>query len=293
MGMGAYGGDDAMPTHLLGYNKVKCGFTEMTDVTEPATGIEMYSAHTGKYNVIRIPLANGTFLYLENREARGYDVSVPFCEGHTGGLFATVTNSHLVPLPITSLESEHYLTDYDPLSAEVCDTYAVKGHNDSFSIGGYTVKNVSEAGPVMTFDLDKQAITPAIEHYKFTYWIKDPDREGYRKWHTRMAVENGSVDIDVSTFVDGDDPTAFFNVNLVAFYNTFDRQQINSYASWSTSSSYLGMEILPMTPGEFPLDDTIVRFQPIQGAPYSSTATVDVSHQGFNTSVRFINLPSF
>jgi M6 family metalloprotease-like protein len=293
MGMGAYGGNNHVPTHLLGYNKVKCGFAAVTDLAATATGIELHSAHTGRYNLIRLPLANGTFLYLENREARGYDVSIPFCQGHAGGLFATVTNTHLVPLPISALESEHYLTDYDPLDAEVCHTYAVKGHNDPFGIGGYTIKNVSEAGPTMTFDLEKQAVTPAIEHYKFTYWIRDPDREGYRKWHTQMAVEDGSIDVDVATFVDGDDPTAVFAVRLDAFYNTFDRQSVNSYASWSTSSGYLALEILPMTPGEFPLDDTIVRFFPVQGAPYASTATVDVSHQGFDTSVRFINLPSF
>lgn len=293
MGQGAYGGNNAVPTHLVGYNKVKCGFASMTDVSEPAIGIELHSAHTGQYNLIRIPLANGTFLLLENREARGYDASIPFCEGHTGGLFATVTNTHLVPLGIATLESEHDLTDYDPQSSEVCDTYLVAGHNEPFSIGGYTIKNVSQAGPVMTFDLEKLPVVPAIEHYKFNYWVDDPDREGYRKWHTQMAVENGSIDIDASGFVDGDDPTATFTISMTAFYNTFDRQKVNSYASWSESSDYLELEILPMTPGEFPLDDTIIRFSLVQGAPYSPTATVNVSHQGFNTSFRYINLPSY
>jgi len=40
--------------------------------------------------------------------------------------------------------------------------YALAGHNDTFTYGGWKISNVSAPGPTMTLDIEKLPVTPAI-----------------------------------------------------------------------------------------------------------------------------------
>ena len=305
MGLGAYAEDPVIttlhdssshyatrPTGLHGLNKLAAGFVQATHISETTRGLKLYAPETGKaYNVLELPVVDG-FLYLENRSAWGYDQSIPFCNGDQGGLFPIDASQYLTPLDIPGISKYPPLESFDLPDEVFCDFYALAGHNASFTLGAWTIENVSAPGPVMTLDLVKSEVTPKITHYKFRYWILNPNKEGYRMWHRAEATANGNTPIDFATFPSGDDPAGYFTISLESYYDTGEVRSVNSDATWTSDSPYVTVSPL----GDFTNDgafrkDTIVRIALNSGEAHTSTATVSVSAGSFATSFTLNDIP--
>ncbi|MFH1440917.1 MAG: dockerin type I domain-containing protein [Candidatus Omnitrophota bacterium] len=291
MGMGAYNEDPVItklhngdhlgtsPAHLIGYNKIVCSFVEPANITSTTYNVKLYSPHTDDYNVIALPVTGG-YLYLENRTKEGYDYGIPFINDN-GGLFATDVSQYITPLQLS--------TDCGNLG----DYYSYQGHNDEFSLGGYTITNISPAGPVMSCDIIYNEITPVIEKYKYRYWVNDPEREGYRIWKYSGAQEGQMVDIDFSSFPYGDDPNGYFTINLAVYYNTGEIRSANLEAQWPTASKYLKISKVKISNPYTYADDAIISLSFNEAEPYEQSAIVSVDHNGFQSSFRLINLPKY
>ena len=52
-----------------------------------------------------------------------------------------------------------------------CNFYSLQGHNDTFTIGRYTINRISAPGMVMTVDITRNDVTPAIAKYMYRYWL--------------------------------------------------------------------------------------------------------------------------
>jgi M6 family metalloprotease-like protein len=306
MGLGAYNEDPVIatlhdpnshyatrPAGLGGLNKIAAGFVAPTRITETTRGLKLYAPETGKmFNVLELPVQDG-FLYLENRTAWGYDRSIPFCAGAAGGLFAVDASQYLSPLNLPAIESRPPLASFDSPDEIFCDYYALAGHNAPVSFGGWQLENVSEAGPVMTLDLVKTDAPVSIEHYKFRFWIINPNREGYRMWHWQEAPPNGSTTIDFATFPSGDDATGYFTITLEAYYSTGEVRSVNKDVVWTSDSSYAFTSLLTTitNPGSH-LDDAIINISLDTSAPYTDTATISATVGDFQTSFKLINIPA-
>jgi len=305
MGLGAYAEDPLLttlhssashyatrPTGLHGLNKLAAGFLKPTHISETTRGLKLYAPETGKaYNVLELPVVDG-FLYLENRSAWGYDQSIPFCNGDKGGLFPIDASQYLTPLNIPGISSRPPLTSFDLPDESFCDFYALSGHNDSFSLGPWTIENVSAPGPVMTLDLVKKDVTPKIAHYKFRYWITNPNKQGYRMWHRAEATQNGNTLIDFATFPSGNDAAGYFTISLESYYDTGEVRSVNSDAVWTSEAPYVSLNAL----GDFTNDgafrkDTIVQIALSSSAAHVSSAKVNVSAGTFQTSFTLNNIP--
>jgi M6 family metalloprotease-like protein len=305
MGMGAYAEDPVItllssstdhyatrPTGPTAMGRIIGGLVTPTAITDTTPGLQLYSPQSINYNVIKLPITDG-YLYLENRTAEGYDRSIPFCNGHTGGIFATDPAQYLMPLDIPGIASRNPAVTYDGNDDEtICNFYALKGYNDTFTIGQYTISNVSAPGPVMTLDITRNNTTSVIDNYKYEYWIDDPNRSGYRMRHFVPAPANGTTDIDFATFPSGTDPKGYFTMNLIAYYNTGEIRSVNADATWASTSSYLTVQSSGrfQNPGTT-RDDAIVPLQINAGVTRTPTAVVNISHGSFSTSMRLINIP--
>lgn len=305
MGVGAYAEDPVLttlysstdhyatrPTGPTAMGRIMGGLVTPTPITDTTLGVKLYSPQNTNYNVIKLPITDG-YLYLENRTADGYDRSVPFCSGHTGGIFATDPAQYLMPLDIPGIASRNPAVTYDGNDDEtICNFYALKGTNDTFTIGQYTISNISEAGPVMTLDITHNNTTSVIDNYKYEYWINDPNRSGYRMRHFVPAPANATTDIDFATFTSGTDPTAWFTMNLIAYYNTGEIRSVNADATWTSTSGYL--TAAPSSRFQNPgttRGDAIVQLKFDTSATRTPTAVINISHGSFNTSMRLINIP--
>jgi hypothetical protein len=263
-----------------------------THITETTRGLKLYAPETGKaYNVLELPVVDG-FLYLENRSAWGYDQSIPFCNGDQGGIFPIDASQYLTPLDIPGISKYPPLTSFDLPDENFCDFYAHAGHNDSFSLGAWSVENVSAPGPVMTLDLIKKDVVPKITHYKFRYWITNPNKPGYRMWHWAEATQGGNTAVDFATFPSGDDATGYFTISLESYYDTGEVRSENSNASWVSESPYVTLNPLGdfTNPGAS-RKDTIVQIALDSSAARSSSAKVNVSTGSFQTSFTLSNIP--
>ena len=304
MGTGAYGEDPVItrlhddtnhsgtrPTHPIGFNKARAGFFTPTEIRDTTLNVTLNSPHTNDYNVIKVPVVGG-FLYLENRTKEGYDQSIPFCGAHEGALFVTDVAQYVEPLHIPSIDMRRDTFEYDwPLADDLCSTYALSGHGGSFDYGGYTITNVSAAGPTMTFDLIRENVTPTIQNYKYRYLIDDPARPGDRLQHFLTAEEGVTSSIDMSTFVDGRDASRTFPISLWSFYNTGEVRSVNLETTWTTPSDYLRIEKFPTSGGGVGGADALVSLSFDPDAAYQSSAIVDVEHDGFQSSFELFNLP--
>jgi M6 family metalloprotease-like protein len=305
MGLGAYNEDPVIttlhdpnshyatrPAGLGGLNKIAAGFVTPTRITETTRGLKLYAPETGElFNVLELPVQDG-FLYLENRTAWGYDRSIPFCDAASGGLFAVDASQYLSPLNFPAIESRPPLESFDSPDEIFCEYYALAGHNAPVSFGGWRLENVSEAGPVMTLDLVKTDAPVSIEHYKFRFWIINPNREGYRMWHWQEAPPNGSTTIDFATFPSGDDAAGYFTITLEAYYSTGEVRSVNKDVVWTSDSSYAFTSLLTTitNPGSH-LDDAIINISIDPSAPYTDTATISATVGDFQTSFKLINIP--
>jgi hypothetical protein len=302
MGLGAYAEDPVItllhdhkdhyatrPTGLMAYHQVAMKLVTPTVVTATAKGIKLNSPHRLDYNVIRLPMQDG-YILLENRTAEGYDLSIPFCSGHTGGIFVTEVSQYVQPLNLPQISALFAAATFEDSTWAVCNTYAVAGHNDSFSIGQYTISNVSAAGPVMTLDITKRDLTTAIDHYDLKYWINNPNKPGYRMWHWVRAAAGATTDVDFASFPSGSDPTAWFAIDLEAFYNTGEVRSVNAEATWTSASSYLVPEVFPINL-TMPKSDAIVNLKFVPTEAKTTTAVFNVQYGSFATNIRFINIP--
>jgi len=305
MGLGSYAEDPVItvlhdatshyatrPTGLHGLNKIQAGFVTATRITETTRGLELHAPETGRaFNVVELPVVDG-FLYLENRTAWGYDQSIPFCEAHTGGIFPIDASQYLSPLNIPGIVLFAQQDSFDVPDEIFCDYYALAGHNAGFSLGQWTIENVSAPGPVMTLDIVKNDRVSTIDHYKFRYWVNNPDQAGYRMWHRVRAEPNGNVTIDFSSFPSGDDPAGYFTISLESYYTTGEVRSVNTEATWSSSSPYVSLNKISTytNPGAF-RQDSIVQIALNAGAPHTSTATATVMLGSFQTSFTLTNIP--
>lgn len=303
MGLGAYAEDPVItrlhlpnshyatrPTGLMAWHQIQMGLVTPTRITETTRGVELYSSHHLQFNVIELPVKDG-FVYLENRTRVGYDQSIPFCNGDTGALFVTEISQYLQPLNLPGLTARFAKTTFDEPDDSVCDTYALAGTNDTFSIGQFTISNVSNAGSVMTLDITKRDLAPSIDHYKVRYWVINPDNEGYRMFHNVPVQQNGTLEVDFATFPFGDDPSAWFTISLEAYYTTGEVRSVNAEATWTSSHEYLFPDILLINQ-MMPKSDAIVHLLLNPSATSKVTsADLQVSHADFTTTIRFINMP--
>jgi M6 family metalloprotease-like protein len=305
MGLGAYAEDPVLttlysstdhyatrPTGPTAMGRVMGGLVTPTSITETTLGVKLYSPQSVNYNVIKLPIVEG-FLFLENRTAEGYDRSVPFCNGHTGGMFATDNAQYLFPLDIPGIKSHNPAVAYEGTGDDtICNYYTLKGYNDTFTIGQYTISNVSAPGPVMTLDITRNDTTSVIDNYKYEYWINDPNRSGYRLRHFVPAPAGATTDIDYTTFPSGTDPTGYFTMNLIAYYNTGEIRSVNADATWTSTSSYVKAQNIGnfQNPGTSH-GDALIQLQIDTTATRTPTAVINISHGSFGTSMRLINVP--
>ena len=305
MGLGAYAEDPVLttlhdsadhyatrPTGLHGLNKIAAGFVQPTHISETTRGLKLYAPETGKaYNVLELPVVDG-FLYLENRSAWGYDQSVPFCNGDPGGILPIDASQYLSPLDIPGITKYPSLPTFDLPDEVFCDFYGLAGHNANFTLGPWTVENISAPGPVMTLDLVKKDVTPKIDHYKFRFWVINPNKQGYRMWRSVEATQGGTVAIDFSTFPFGNDAANYFTISLDSYYNTGEVRSLNSDATWTSDSPYVSLNTVATftNPGAY-RKDSIIQLALNAGATYSSTAKVNVTVGAFQTSFTLSNIP--
>lgn len=303
MGTGAYGDDPdrnglydlistgTRPTHLLGYFKRNAGFVEPTTIEATTTGVTLRSASTGEYDLVRLPLVSGS-LYLEYRTAEGYDASVPFCGGHTGGLFATEVAERIVPFDLVGRTTWGQAQRYDTvLDQDFCNFYALPGYNDgAIVLGGYTIDNLVVEGSSVTFDVTKGP-APVLDHYKLKYAVTGPD--GALNWRHEPIEPGVPLDVDFSSWAGGDDPTAYKTIELLAYYDTGELRSLNVDATYTSSEAYLTFSKSYADQDGEMLRVGIVAVEFEQSVPYVSTATVQVTAGTFSGTIRLLNLPSY
>ena len=266
------------PAHMTAYSKILAGFMTPTLITNTTTNVTLYSADHPNYNIIQLPILDGN-LYIENRTQTGYDSMLPFATNHSGGLFATE-----VIVFQKSLQNQPDL----PTQYDLPYFYWLDGYYNAFFIGGFLVTNISDAGPKITFDIQKFNMTPAILDYRYEYWINDTEKgPGYRKW----ALSPGDVNqIDFSEFPGASNESlSVFTFNLDALYNTGEIRSMNHLANWSIDSSYLYINIVPVNSGT----DAIIQLLFDNDQTYESNAVMHVTHESYSNTFTFTGLPNF
>ena len=130
-------------------------------------------------------------------------------------------------------------------------------------------------------------MTPAIQDYRYEYWVNDAENPGYRKW----KLDPGNVSqIDFSDFPGAsNESSSVFTFNLDAVYNTGEIRSKNHLAGWATDSSYLYLNIVPINSNT----DALVQIRFNDGPPYESNAVMHVTHESYSNTFTFINLPDF
>lgn len=299
MGLGAYAEDPVIeqlgqtgnhsgtrPTHLIGTSRLKAGSVEPSLVTGTTT-VQLNSIHTGNYNLVALPVVGGT-LYLENRTNEGYDQSIPFCDGDGGGVFMTELLDNSRPLNTVGIEARRDAQSYDQGELDFCDFYSLAGHNGSFSYGGFTFTNFSQAGSTMQLDIIDNNVQPVIDNYKFEWWVNDPNREDYRMRHFERPVSGVDTVLDFADMPDNVGFTTPLGITLQAFYNTGEIRSVNHEATWSTTSDYLDIQLIPLTG----TTKTLVNVNLNAEAIPVSTATITVAHSSGTYVLRLENIPN-
>ena len=95
--------------------------------------------------MIQLPVVDW-FVYLEVPSATGYDRSIPFCSGHAGGLFTTEASQYLMPLNVPGIAAHLAAASFDEGALPFCNFYSLQGHNDTFTIGRYTITGFRRPG---------------------------------------------------------------------------------------------------------------------------------------------------
>ncbi len=301
MGLGSYGEDPEItqltntshwgtrPTYPIAIDRIVAGFTKPQTIRRTST-VTLNSIDTGEYNIIKVPVVDG-FLYIENRPARGYDQSIPFCNGDKGGLFFTEDAQYVRPLNITNIDFYRDTDVYDENRIDLCDYYALKGHNDTFSLGQYSFSKISAPGPKMTLKITKNPIISKIDSYKWTWDIKNPDKEGYQLIHNVRPTEGTPTIIDFSKIPHGDDPNNIFSLTLQSYYNTGEIRSVNAQAHWQSSSNYVEIKKLSVWNGAVFRPDAIIQITLNPDAPYQDNVIITATHKGRTFKAQLISLP--
>ena len=264
MSTGAYGENPAIPvlwgtlgnwgtrpTLMIAFSHMRTGATSPTtpDWSGSTATLELNSVDSGNYNVVRLPIADG-YLLVENRQSVGYDASIPFCDGDQGGIFITEVANYIRPLDVANLESRRTSVSYND-AFDLCDAYSLSGRNDSFSYAGYDFSNFSAAGATMTVDVAQNAIERSLDAFKWRWFKKDPEREGYRLWHHAEALVGTPTTIDFAEIPGGDNPGATFPLVLFGYYDSGEMRSLNRPASWtvSTGAPYVTLSKSDVTGG--------------------------------------------
>jgi M6 family metalloprotease-like protein len=276
------------PTELKAMHKVRAGWVTPTELTGSMQGVKLNAPELGKqYNVIKLPVAQG-FLLLENRTAAGYDQSIPFCAGEKGALFVDDVAQYLNPLVLTNGAAPHTESDFVETYPTLCDVYALAGHNDSFTYGGWKISNVSAPGPTMTLDIEKLAVTPSISYYMLrTFW----DDAGKRIGH-QIKLEGSASTFDFSKLSGGTSITGFVSLGLNAYYTTGEVRGVALDTTYTSDSPYLEIANAgKFTNGGAPTPDslTYVTIHPDQ--PHVTSAKVTFKTGTLEHTITFTNLP--
>lgn len=254
MGMGSYAEDPIIgnlhnpsyrsgtrPTGLHAFNAQRLGFAKVTKLSDTTRAAELHSPELGQHrNVIELPVMDG-LIYVENRTSWGYDASIPFCEGSSGGLFVTEISQYLGAVNVPGIRRDLDAVEFFEGELDFCEYYSHAGHNDAFEFGGWRFENISEAGPTMTVDIIKVAATPVVDHYKIGYWVNDTTREGYRRKLFKRFDATMTPVMDFSEIIDGDAIATRIPLFLDAFYTTGEVRAHNHLASWSSDSPYVSV----------------------------------------------------
>jgi hypothetical protein len=259
-----------------------------TELQTSTQGVKLYAPELGpQYNVVKLPVAQG-FLLLENRTATGYDASIPFCNDEAGGLFVDDIAQYLQPLALVTDPTPPTAADMTATDVELCDVYALKGHHDTFTYGGWKISNVSQPGPVMTLDIEKLAVTPTIDHYRFDAWFQDA---GKRVRHHRK-LEGTESTIDYSTLDGGTSVTGFVSIGIDAYYNTGERRGMALDTTYTSDNPYLTFD----NAGKFtnppsPTPDSLTYATIHADQPYAASVKVTFKTGTFTHTINFTNLP--
>jgi M6 family metalloprotease-like protein len=292
MGMGSYAEDPIIgnlhnpsyrsgtrPTGLHGFNAQRLGFASVTRFSDTARGVELHSPELGqRRNVIELPVMDG-LIYVENRTRWGYDASIPFCEGSSGGLFVMEISQYLGAVNMPGIQRNLDAVEFFEGELDFCEYYAHAGHNDAFEFGGWRFENISQAGPTMTVDIVKVAATPVIDHYKIGYWVNDTTREGYRRKFFQRFDASLTPVMDFSEIIDGDLIATRIPLFLQAYYTTGEVRAHNHLASWSSDSPYVTVvtDGQPFTNEGALMPSAISIVQYDTGVTPTSTATITVN----------------
>lgn len=292
MGMGSYAEDPTVgnlhnpsyhagtrPAGLHGYNAQRLGFATVTKVTETTRGVQLHSPELGqRRNVIELPVMDG-LIYVENRTRWGYDASIPFCEGSSGGLFVMELSQYLGAVNVPGVQRNLGATEFFEGELDFCEYYSHAGHNDAFEFGGWRFENISQAGPTMTVDIVKVAATPVLDHYNVGYWVKDTTREGYRRKLFKRFDATTTPVVDFADIIDGNSSATRVPLFLDAYYTTGEVRAHDHLATFSSDSPYVTVAIdgQPFTNegALMPTAISVVQYDPSATATKSATITVN------------------
>jgi M6 family metalloprotease-like protein len=300
MGMGAYYPDPVVstlhdpnwfnatrPTQLKAMHKVRAGWVTPTEVTGSMTGVKLYGPELGKqYNVLKLPIAGG-FLIIDNRHGWDYDLSIPYCNGGEGAIFVDEVAQYLNPLWLTDAAPPTDAEYEDPWPT-MCDIYAVAGHNDTFTHGGWKITNVSAPGPIMTLDIEKLDVTPAIDHYTLEVWLdKDGSRTRYQK-----RLDGDASTFDYSRFSGGDTVDGYVSIAVNAIYNTGEVLGMALDTTYSSDSPYVTVANAgKFTNGGCPTPNSLTTFTFHTEETPVTQAKITFTTGTLNHTVTFTNLP--
>jgi M6 family metalloprotease-like protein len=275
------------PTQLKAMHKLRAGFVTPTEITGSMKGVKLYAPELGKqYNVLKLPIVGG-FLLIDNRHAAGYDLSIPYCNEEEGALFVDEVSQYLNPLSLTGAPPNPAMEFEDPWPT-LCDIYSLAGHNDEFSHGGWKISNVSAPGPVMTLDIEKLDLTPAVDHYTLeTWWDVDGRRVRYQ---TRL--DGAASSFDFSRLSGGTSITGFVSIGINAWYTTGEMRSVSLDTLYSSDSPYLAVANAgEFTNGGCPTPDTLTYVTIDPNAPRVTSAKVTFKTGSLDHTVTFTNLP--
>ena len=174
------------PVHMLGWSKVRCGFSSATILDTNMTDLEVNATSGIDYSLYQVPTGrSGEYFLLENRAASGYDLGLYSLQGsgnYMGGLSILHIDDNLLSTCVSRNNCNdnevHKLVDIEEANndLELDSNSSYEGHyenlffaenNDSFTpdtapnsdrydgiSSGVSITNVSTTGATMTLDVE-------------------------------------------------------------------------------------------------------------------------------------------
>jgi hypothetical protein len=226
--------------------------------------------------------------HLDVRTAAGYDQSIPFCAQEKGAIFVDDISQYLQPLVLANGAARPTQSDFVEPVPTLCDVYALAGHNDSFTYGGWKISNVSAPGPTMTLDIEKLPVTPSISYYTLrTFW----DDAGKRVAH-QTRLDGASSTFDFSKLSGGNSITGFVSMGLYANYTTGEWRSVSLNTTYTSDSPYFQIANAgSFTNGGAPTPDSLIYVTIHPEAAHVTSAKVTFTTGTFTHTITFTNLP--